>query len=200
MLHQGSGHGSPYRATAVHQSPARFCILEFCFEYRFHGAEGAVGRGGAGVHRTADGSEHMGCQLCEPLHVLEAGVEITAGDHGAFQGLQQFCGHVDQLILHGGGFLGPRHDLAAGKTGAVKIVLVGHQAGQSLAVGDTGFIAGVVQQAQSTVGGSLGIGVLGHHKHREMFGDVFRQHRNSRCGSGCGGHQATFSIIWWCST
>ena len=144
-LHQMTRHSSTDRTASMHQGSARCGVLEVCVQHCFHGAKGAVGRGGAGINRTSDGSEHMGRERREPLHVLKAGVEITAGDHRAVEGLQQFRGDVDQLVFHGSGFLGPCHDLAPCKTGAVEIVLVGHQTGQPLTIGDTGFVTWVIE-------------------------------------------------------
>jgi len=162
-----------------------------------------MGRGGTGIHRAADSGEHMGRQLRQTLHVFQAGVEITAGDHRAIQSLEQRGGHADQLLLHRSRFRGAGHDLAAGETGAIQIMFVGHQARQALTIGDAGCVGGVVEQAQATVGWPPGGGVFGHHKHREMVGDVLSQHRHrgrGACGDARGAHQASFSIIWWCST
>ena len=195
-----TGHRAAHGTASVHEGPAGAGVFEVLLQHGLHGAEGAVGGGGTGVHWTADCRQHMGGERRQTLHVLQAGVEIAAGDHGAAERLQQLGGHADQFILDRLGLCGPSDDLAAGETGAVKIVLVGHQPRQPLSVGDAGLIAWVIEQAQASVGGALGIGVLRHHEHREVIGDVFRQHRHRRRCFHVTAHQATFSIIWWCST
>ena len=142
----------------------------------------------------------MGCERRQTLHVFQAGVQITAGDHGAVERLQQLGSDADQFIFDSSGFRCPRHDLAAGEAGAIEIMLVGHQASETLSISNAGFVAGVIQQSQSTVGRAPGVGVLRHHEDGEMVRDVLGQHGDRRSGSGCSWHQATFSIIWWCST
>ena len=79
-------------------------------------------------------------------------------------------------------------------------MLVGHQPRQPLSISDAGFVARVIEQAQAPVGGALGVGVFRYDKHREVVGDVFRQYRHGRRCFLVAAHQATFSIIWWCST
>ena len=176
MVHQMARHRSTNRTATVHKSTPGFSILQFCFQHSFHSAEGAVGCGGAGINRAADRSQYMGCERCQTLHVLQAGVEVTAGDHGAVKRLQKLRGDADEFILDRIGFCGSSHDLAAGETGAVEVMLVSHQTCQALSVGDAGFIAWVVEQPQSAVGRAFCIGVFGHHEHRKMIGDVFGQH------------------------
>ena len=195
-----AGNGATNGTAAVHEGPAGAGVVEVLVQNGLHSTEGAVGGGGTGVHRAADRRQHMGGERRQTLHVLQAGVEIAAGDHRAVKRLQQLGGDADQLILDGIGFSGPGNDLAAGETGAVKIVLVGHQPRQPLAVCDAGLIARVIEHPQASVGGALGIGVFRHHEHREVIGDVFRQHRHGRRCFLAAAHQATFSIIWWCST
>ena len=184
----------------MHQSPAGFRVSQGRFEYGFNSAEGAVSRCCAGINRTADGCQHVGSELRQALHILQAGVEITAGDHRSVERFKKPSGNADQFVLHRFRFGGAGHDLAAGETGAVQIVLVGHQPGESLAISNAGLIARVIEQAKTSIGRTTCIRVFGHHEHRQMVGHVFSKHRDVRRRSCCCCHQATFSIIWWCST
>ena len=68
----------------------------------------------------------MGCERHQPLHVFQACVQVTSCDHRAIQRLQQICGHADQFVFNRSGLLRACHDFAAGETGAIKVVLVGH--------------------------------------------------------------------------
>ena len=142
----------------------------------------------------------MGRQSGQPLHVLKAGVEVAAGDHGPAERLEQLSGDIDQLIFHRCGIGSASHHLAAGKTGAIQGMLVGHQAGQAVAIGFAGGVAVVGEQPQPAIGRPLSIGVLGHHENREVIRDVLRQHAHLWTAGIGTPHAATLPIIWWCST
>ena len=173
MLNQHASHGAADGATSMHESATGFRVGKGRLEDGFNGAEGAMSRSCAGINRTADGCQHVGSELRQALHILQAGIEITAGDHRSVERFQKPSGNADQLVLHRLRFGGARHDLAAGKTGAIEVVLVGHQPRKTLSIGNAGLIAGVIEQTQAAVGRAACIGVLGHHEHRQMVGDMF---------------------------
>ena len=134
-------------------------------------------------------------QSGQPLHVLKAGIEIAAGDHRPTERLQQLSGHIDQLVFHRCRIGSASHHFAAGKACAIQGMLVGHQAGQAMAIGFAGGVAVVGEQPQAAIGRPLSIGVLGHHKNREVIRDVLRQHAHLWTAGIGTPHAATFSII-----
>ncbi len=187
----------------MHQGFAWLGLCQRFSEHRLNGTHCSEGGGGACIDRASNGGQYMGCERHQSLHVFQACVEITAGNHRAVQGLEKFSGDADQLIFDSGGLRSPGNNFAPREARPIEVVLVGHQTGQPMPVGDAGFITGVIEQPQSTVRGFTGIAAFGYDKHREMIGDMLSQHRH-RWGAGGlqrgHGHQATRSMIWWCST
>ena len=77
-----AGNGATNGTAAMHEGPAGTGVVEALVQNGLHGTKGAVSGGGTGIHWAADCRQHMGGERCQTLHVLQAGVEIAAGDHG----------------------------------------------------------------------------------------------------------------------